>query len=220
MHSLPHTSDFTPGILLTHSLSGSGARMLGRRRERLPKMSGSVLPQLSLPSIFAAHLRSTQLPAKLEEEPGAPRLDKTPSAKVQRHLSNASSTQGSRLRSALAALVPCTSEAEKQALQDEIDNLRDELRELKKKERESRPEDLAQMQAMEAYYKVELRNREENYNQLFDAFATCSPSPGLLDHDVGAYMSAWTSQSPTQSTALSRASSPFSLLGQVSADDE
>jgi hypothetical protein len=73
---------------------------------------------------------------------------------------------------------------------------------------------------MEAYYKVELRNREENYNQLFDAFATCSPSPGLLDHDVGAYMSAWTSQSPTQSTALSRASSPFSLLGQVSADDE
>ena len=194
--------------------------MLGRRRERLPKMSGSVLPQLSLPSIFAAHLRSTPLPAKLEEEPGAPRLDKTPSAKVQRHLSNASSTQGSRLRSALAALVPCTSEAEKQALQDEIDNLRDELRELKKKERESRPEDLAQMQAMEAYYKVELRNREENYNQLFDAFATCSPSPGLLDHDVGAYMSAWTSQSPAQSAALSRASSPFSLLGQVSADDE
>jgi hypothetical protein len=158
--------------------------MLGRRRERLPKMSGSVLPQLSLPSIFAAHLRSTPLPAKLEEEPGAPRLDKTPSAKVQRHLSNASSTQGSRLRSALAALVPCTSEAEKQALQDEIDNLRDELRELKKKERESRPEDLAQMQAMEAgmrereamvqkaldemhYYKLELQNREENYNQLF-----------------------------------------------------
>ena len=82
------------------------------------------------------------------------------------------------------------------------------------------PEDLAQMQAMEAYYKVELRNREENYNQLFDAFATCSPSPGLLDHDVGAYMSAWTSQSPAQSAAPSRASSPFSLLGQVSADDE
>ena len=197
--------------------------MLGRRRERLPKMSGSVLPQLSLPSIFAAHLRSTPLPAKLEEEPGAPRLVKTPPVppeKVQRHLSNASSTQGSRLRCALAALVPCTSEAAKQALQDEIDTLRDELRELKKKERKSWPEDLAQMQAMEAYYKVELRHREENYNQLFDAFATCSPSPGLLDHDVGAYMSAWTSQSPAQSAAPSRASSPFSLLGQVSADDE
>jgi hypothetical protein len=78
------------------------------------------------------------------------------------------------------------SETSKQALHDELDALREELRDLQLRfeERESRPEDLAQMQAMEAgmrereamvqkaldemhYYKLELQNREENYNQLF-----------------------------------------------------
>ena len=81
-------------------------------------------------------------------------------------------------------------DAEVVRLGDEIDELRDSLTELQERfdARESRPEDVKRMQQMEAgmrqreaavqkamddmhYYKLELQNREENYNQLFGSKA-------------------------------------------------